>query len=139
MLVAFMARCTNVWVLVMKRVVVILVVLSGLLGVTGCQQVNESPGFEENADLRASREALLAYMRTVDNVDLPDDANWRPSEMGTVDDATTYQYENGRWRMALALPAQSPATYLYLARVTGPGGFSYLAEIRAGQQIAPAQ
>lgn len=121
----------------MKRFVLIL--LAGLLLLAACGQAEQPPGFEENTDLRASREALLNYMRTIDNVELPDDAGWRPDEIQTVDGATTYFYENGRWRLQLALPPQSPATYLYLARVTGPGDFTYAAEIRAEQQIVPAQ
>jgi hypothetical protein len=120
----------------MKRAWIIVLLAAGLLA--GCGQA-EPPGFTEHADLRAARAALLDAMRADGDPALPDDAGWRPLEVQTIAGATTYVYENGRWRMELALPPQSPAAYLYRARVTGPGDFVYAAEVRANYQIIPAQ
>lgn len=95
--------------------------------------------FPDSADLQAARFAVVYHMTEIEGMAFPLVDEWVPESLSEDGEFRTYTFRSGEWTLSLASPLEEDPELLYRVRITGPDGFSYLAEMSKQGNLAPAQ
>lgn len=103
------------------------------------EAVTSDTPFSDSPDLQAARFAVVYHMTEIEGMTFPLVDEWVPESFSEDGEFRTYTFRSDQWTLSLASPLEESPELLYRVRITGPDGFSYLAEMSEQGNLAPAQ